>query len=39
MLRGDDGFDVVLLDLLMPVMDGYSTLGRDQGGPSLNHLR
>jgi DNA-binding SARP family transcriptional activator/CheY-like chemotaxis protein len=38
MLRGDDGFDVVLLDLLMPVMDGYSTLAAIKADPRLNHL-
>ena len=42
MLRGSqdsgDGFDVVLLDLLMPVMDGYSTLAAIKADTRLNHL-
>jgi DNA-binding response OmpR family regulator len=41
-LRGDQGgergVDVVLLDLLMPVMDGYSTLAAIKADPGLNHL-
>ena len=32
------GFDVVLLDLLMPVMDGYSTLAAIKADGRLNHL-
>jgi DNA-binding response OmpR family regulator len=32
------GFDVVLLDLLMPVMDGYSTLAAIKADARLNHL-
>jgi DNA-binding response OmpR family regulator len=37
MLRDDD-YDVVLLDLLMPVLDGYSTLAAIKSDPLLNHL-
>ncbi|HTK61224.1 MAG TPA: BTAD domain-containing putative transcriptional regulator [Pseudonocardia sp.] len=32
------GFDVVLLDLLMPVLDGYSTLAEIKADERLNHL-
>ena len=32
------GFDVVLLDLMMPVMDGYSTLAAIKADERLNHL-
>ncbi len=38
---GDDGrppFDVVLLDLLMPGLDGYATLERMKADPALAHL-
>lgn len=38
LLHGDQDFDVVLLDLLMPVMDGYSTLAAIKAHPRLNHL-
>jgi DNA-binding SARP family transcriptional activator/CheY-like chemotaxis protein/uncharacterized small protein (DUF1192 family) len=43
-LRGEDsggpepGFDVVLLDLLMPVMDGYATLAEIKADERLSHL-
>jgi PleD family two-component response regulator len=37
MLRDDD-YDVVLLDLLMPVLDGYSTLAAIKADHRLNHL-
>jgi CheY-like chemotaxis protein len=30
--------DVVLLDIMMPVMDGYATLERIKGDPELRHL-
>ena len=37
--RPDDGtFDVVLLDLLMPGLDGYGTLERMKADPALAHL-
>jgi DNA-binding SARP family transcriptional activator/CheY-like chemotaxis protein len=32
------GFDVVLLDLLMPVMDGFATLAAIKGDPALEHV-
>ena len=34
----DGGFDVVLLDLLMPVMDGFATLAAIKGDPALEHV-
>jgi CheY-like chemotaxis protein len=37
LLRGG-GFDVVLLDLIMPVMDGYATLAEIKADPRLDHL-
>jgi DNA-binding SARP family transcriptional activator/CheY-like chemotaxis protein len=36
--HGGQGFDVVLLDLLMPVMDGYSALAEIKADDRLNHL-
>ena len=37
--RPEDGtFDVVLLDLLMPGLDGYGTLERMKADPALAHL-
>ena len=42
MLRGTGdgrcGFDLVLLDLLMPVLDGYATLAEIKGDPALAAL-
>jgi DNA-binding response OmpR family regulator len=38
MLRADGHFDIVLLDLLMPVMDGYATLVEIKSDPTLDHL-
>ena len=40
LLRADDdpGFDVVLLDLEMPVLDGYETLTRIKSDQRLRHL-
>ena len=35
---GTPGFDVVLLDLEMPRLDGYSTLQRMKATPALAHL-
>jgi DNA-binding SARP family transcriptional activator/CheY-like chemotaxis protein len=34
----EGGFDVVLLDLLMPVMDGFATLAAIKGDPALAHV-
>lgn len=36
-VRGHD-VDVVLLDIMMPVMDGYETLDRLKADPELRHL-
>jgi DNA-binding SARP family transcriptional activator/CheY-like chemotaxis protein len=38
LLQRDGGFDVVLLDLLMPVLDGYTTLAAIKADPALDHL-
>jgi two-component system cell cycle response regulator len=35
---GEPPFDVVLLDLVMPGLDGYGTLARMKGDPRLAHL-
>ena len=37
LLRAAD-FDVVLLDLLMPVLDGYGTLAAVKADPALDHV-
>jgi two-component system, cell cycle response regulator len=37
MLRGDP-FDLVMLDILMPEMDGYQTLAEIKGDSALQHL-
>jgi CheY-like chemotaxis protein len=37
-MLGEGDFDVVLLDLLMPVLDGYSTLAEIKADPALEHL-
>lgn len=37
-LLQDGDYDVVLLDLLMPVMDGYATLAEIKADPRLDHL-
>lgn len=37
-LLGEEQFDLVLLDLLMPVLDGYATLDAIKSDPALNHL-
>lgn len=36
--EGEAPFDVVLLDLVMPGLDGYGTLGRMKADPRLAHL-
>jgi two-component system cell cycle response regulator len=36
--EGAPRIDVVLLDILMPVLDGYETLAAIKGDPSLHHL-
>jgi DNA-binding response OmpR family regulator len=40
LLREPDGagFDVVLLDLIMPVLDGYATLAEIKADPTLDHI-
>jgi CheY-like chemotaxis protein len=38
LLRTGPGFDAVLLDLVMPVLDGYATLSAIKADPQLNHL-
>ena len=38
LLRDPGGFDLVLLDLLMPVMDGYATLTEIKADPALDHI-
>jgi DNA-binding response OmpR family regulator len=38
LLRDPGGYDLVLLDLLMPVMDGYATLGEIKADPALHHI-
>jgi DNA-binding response OmpR family regulator len=37
-LLRSDAYDVVLLDLIMPVMDGYATLAEIKADPRLAHL-
>lgn len=34
----DGGIDVVLLDIVMPIMDGYETLAAIKADPSLSHV-
>jgi CheY-like chemotaxis protein len=37
-MLGASPFDLVLLDLVMPEMDGYETLGRLKAEPTLQHV-
>jgi len=37
-LAGDQSFDAVLLDVVMPELDGYETLERIKGDDSISHL-
>ncbi|HSI97663.1 MAG TPA: response regulator, partial [Gaiellaceae bacterium] len=37
-LLGRGGVDVVLLDVLMPEMDGFTVLERLKGDPDLRHV-
>jgi CheY-like chemotaxis protein/predicted metal-dependent HD superfamily phosphohydrolase len=37
-MLGAQSFDVVLLDILMPELDGYETLSRIKADPILHHL-
>ena len=38
MLLGTSPFDLVLLDIIMPEMDGYETLARLKAEPTLQHV-
>ena len=38
LLRDPGGYDLVLLDLMMPVMDGYATLAEIKADPVLDHI-
>lgn len=38
LLQQGEGIDVVLVDIMMPEMDGYEVLARMRGQPQLEHV-